>query len=147
MYSVCAHPTQIFLRSKFSYLLFCDLTHQTGIANRYGITTYSSSKPSGRIIMIGQWEIVMSCQILFITLFFCRCTAVQLFCSAAPYQLQQTVKKLLFTHNHFVELNQHVLTFLHPILLCTITESTRRRYSLTLTLGPGGFSVHKIVQP
>jgi len=67
--------------------------------NRLGIT---NSKPPGPIIMMGRSETLSWCEIIiFVTLFFCRCTtqAVQ-WCSA---------------NAHFPELNWHILTFLHLI--------------------------------
>ncbi len=60
--------------SLYRYLLFCnpiDKT-ETGTANKWGTT---NSKPPGRISMMGQSETLTRSQIIFITLFFCRCTA------------------------------------------------------------------------
>jgi len=64
-------PCKKVFTSKFSYILLWNPTHksdktETGIANTWGTT---NSKPSGPIIMMGQSEIVISSQIIFITLF------------------------------------------------------------------------------
>jgi hypothetical protein len=41
-------------------------------------------------------------------------------------QPQQTVGIMLRSHNQFPELNQHVLSFLHPIFLCMIIYTRHR---------------------
>jgi hypothetical protein len=59
-------PDKIFFTSKFSYLLFSNLTHktETGTTNWSGTT---NSKPPGSIIMIGQSEMLTTSQIICIT--------------------------------------------------------------------------------
>ncbi len=60
-------PAEIFFTSKFSYLLFCNPTHETETmtVNRWGTT---NSKPPGPIIMIDQSKSGSIIQIIFITL-------------------------------------------------------------------------------
>jgi hypothetical protein len=68
----------------------------------------TNSKPPGSIIMIGQSETVSSTQIIFIT--FCsRFTAVIPGSALYAHMMGQ---------KHFLEPYPHVLTFLHPILMC-----------------------------
>jgi hypothetical protein len=95
---------KVFFPSKFSYLLFCNPTHKTktGTANRWGST---NSKPPGPIIMMGQSETVITSRIIFYYTLFWRCTS--LLCHSPA------------TANS--EPNRHILTFLHPIVLCRIT--------------------------
>ncbi len=66
--SVCDLAKKNFT-SKFSYVLFCNLTNKTETwrENRWGTT---NNKPPGPIIMLGQSETMSSSQIIFITLFF-----------------------------------------------------------------------------
>jgi hypothetical protein len=106
--------------SKFSYLLFCNPTHktETGILNRWGTTT--NRQPPGPIIMILQSETLRSSQIIFVTLF---CSVAQRCC--AFHQPRQTFA-IMLSQNAFPELNRHILTFLHPILLCRITHRDHR---------------------
>jgi hypothetical protein len=65
--SLCDH-LKLFFTSKFSHLLSCNHTHETGsrITNRWGTT---NSKPPGAIIIMCQLETLSSSQIIFITSF------------------------------------------------------------------------------
>jgi hypothetical protein len=64
-----------FSHPSFNYLLFCNSAHKTKIrtANRWETT---NSKPPEPIIVIGQSKTWITSQIIFIALFFRRCTAV-----------------------------------------------------------------------
>jgi hypothetical protein len=70
---------------------------KTGTANSWETT---NSKPLGPNIMIGQSEIVSGNHIIFITLFSGRLK--------------------MLGQDHFAKPNQHVMTFLHPILNCRV---------------------------
>ncbi len=65
----------------------------------------TNSKPPGPIVMIGQSKTGSSSQIIFITLFSSRCTALLRFKPASAKMQEQ---------NHFPEPNRHMLNFLHP---------------------------------
>jgi hypothetical protein len=65
--------------------------------------------------MIGQLETGSSSQIIFITLFFGRCQALLCLLPASANYAK------MLGQNHFAELNQHVLTFPYPILICKVT--------------------------
>jgi hypothetical protein len=108
-------PCKTFLISKFSYLLFCNLTHQTeaGTVQIGGGTT--NSKPPGSIIMIGRSKTGSNSQITFITLF---SSSAQLCC--AFYQRPQTEQNMQ-EKNNFAEPNQHTLTLCYSILMCRVT--------------------------
>jgi hypothetical protein len=74
-----------------------------------------NSKPTGTIIMMSQSETLSSSQIIFITLF-----------SAGSQPLLNLLLAtascaMTLSRNHFPEPNWHILTFLHPILMCRIT--------------------------
>ncbi len=111
--SVC-DPAKIYFRSKLSYVLFCNSTHETGtwIANRWET---SNSKPPGPIIVMGQSE-TLSQQLdhIHYTLF-CRCTALL---GLLPATATCTNKQ---SRNQFPDPNRQTLDSLHPILLCKIT--------------------------
>jgi hypothetical protein len=111
--SIC-YPAKIFLTSKFSYLHFCNPTDKTelGIANRWETT---NSKPRGPIMMIGQSKIGNSNRSIFITLLSSRCTPLLRYLPASGNSAQMQEK------NQFLELNLHMLIFLHPILMCSVT--------------------------
>jgi len=79
------------------------------------LVIYFFLQPTGPIIMIGQSEILSSSQIQFITLFSASPTVVLCLLPAASNCT------IMLSQNYFPEPNWHVLTFLHPILLCTIT--------------------------
>jgi hypothetical protein len=79
-----------------------------GDCNRRGTT---NSKPPGRIIKIGQSETGRSSQIIFIT-FSSRLTAVMHILPGLAFCAT------MLGQNHFLEPYSHVLTFLHPILMC-----------------------------
>jgi hypothetical protein len=91
--AVCSvwDAAKIFFTSKFSYLLFCNPTHQTetGTANRWGTT---SSKPPGPIIMMGESETVTRSQIIYITLFSVVCCAFY----TPPHTVQLCWAKTVF---------------------------------------------------
>jgi len=119
LYSVMSR--QIFFiwtRSHFSYLLFSNPTHKTkiGTANMWEII---SCKTPGAVIMIGQSETGRSTQLILILLFSIRCEA--LLCCVPP-ALANVLKKML-GQIHFIEPNEHVLTFLHPILICRLPHT------------------------
>ncbi len=110
---VCDAAKKI-LTSKLSYLVFSHPTHitQTGTANRWETT---NSKPPGPITMIDRSKTGSSSQIIFTTLFSGRC-------STLPCLLQASANCAnMLGQNHFAELNQHVLTFLHLIFFCSAT--------------------------
>jgi hypothetical protein len=71
----------------------------------------TNSKPPGPIIRIRRSKTGGSNQIIFITLFSSRCTALLCFLPASANMQEK---------NHFRKLNRHRLTFLHPILMCRI---------------------------
>jgi hypothetical protein len=79
---------------------------------KYVGTTHS--KQPGPIIMFGQSKAGSTDQIIFITLFSSMCTALLHLLPASAncaYMQEQ---------NRFAELNQHLLTFLHLILMCRV---------------------------
>jgi hypothetical protein len=65
---------------------------------------------------LDQSETRSSSQIIFITLFSCMCTALMCILPASANCAK------LVGNNHFAEPNWHVLTFLHPILMCRVTR-------------------------
>ncbi len=69
----------------------------------------TNSKPPGPIIMISQSETLISSYITFITLFFCRCTAL------LRLLLATAMCAIMLSQNHFPEPNRHRLDFPHPI--------------------------------
>ncbi len=103
-------------------LLFSNSTYKTktGTANRW--ETINSNPP--RPIKLSSQSTVDDGPIrnpeeqsdhIYYTLF-CRCTAlVQLLLAMANCSIMQS-------QNQFPEPNQHILTFLHPILLCRVTH-------------------------
>ncbi len=97
----------VFYTSKFRYLLSCNPSHET--ETRWGTTT--NSNPPGPIIMMSQSETLSSIQIIFITLFG---TFTNLLC-VLPANAKCTN---MLSRNQFPELNRHILTFLHRILMC-----------------------------
>ncbi len=111
MCSVC-DPAKTFWHPSLVIYLFWNPTHKTergGGALQMSGTT--NSKPPGPIIMIAQSETLIGSQVIFSTLF----SAGALRCSSAIYCA------IMLSPNCFDEPNKHILTFLHPILLCTIT--------------------------
>ncbi len=107
-----------FLTSKFSYLLFRNSTDKTkiGIANGWA-TTNSKPRGSNQSLWLANQDRTSS-QIIFSTLFSDRCIAVLRLLSASKHALLKCWAKANFTEPNP---NQHVLTFLHPILMCRIT--------------------------
>jgi hypothetical protein len=71
-------------------------------------------KPPGQISTMGQSETLNSSQIIFITLFFCRCTAL------LRLLLATANCAIMLSKNYFPKPNRYVLTFLHPISMCRI---------------------------
>jgi len=67
-------------------------------------------------MMIGQSKIGSSNPIIFITLVSSRCTPLLLRYLRASGNSAQMQEK-----NHFLEPNLHMLNFLHPILMCSVT--------------------------
>jgi hypothetical protein len=97
----------------FTYLpFFFSPTHktETGIVNRWETT---NGKPPGPISMMGQSETLSRSWIIF-TLF-SRCIML-LLCYSPP----TTNSAIMLSRNYFPQPNQHILTFLHLILLCRI---------------------------
>jgi hypothetical protein len=116
---LCTSAQHATLQKYFSHpslviYFFSNPTHKTkiGTATRWETT---NSKPHGPIIMIGQSETMSSSQIISITVFAGRCTA--LLC----HLLASANCTKFVGQNDFAEPNQHVLTFLHPILVCRVT--------------------------
>ncbi len=114
--SVC-EPAKIFLTSTISYLLFCNPAHETEkrTANRWELLVANhleQSKTGSRS------------QIIFITLFSSRWTAL-LRCVPASaskrYLPASTNWAYIQEKNHFPEPHRHMLTFLPPILVCSVT--------------------------
>jgi hypothetical protein len=105
-------PCNNVFTSKFGYLPFWNPTHKTeaGTLHMSGTT---NSKPPGRIIMMGQSETLSRSHVIFITLFSAGAHRCHLLATANC--------AIMLSQNRFAEPNRHVLTFLHPILLCTIT--------------------------
>jgi hypothetical protein len=96
--AVCG-PAKIFLTSKFSYLLFSNPTHKLDLGLQIGgrllIATHQdqSNYPANQQQLLGV---------------------------AVPFTSLIKLCKVL-ARNHLAEPNQHVLTFLHPILICRLT--------------------------
>ncbi len=108
---------QRYFTSKFSYLSFSNLTHETETetANRWETT---NSNPHGPIIMIGESETGRKSQIRFMTLFFWNVLdTLQCFVPATAKCANMQIQ------NHFSQANQHVLTFPHPILIYRVTHT------------------------
>jgi hypothetical protein len=83
-------------RSSLVIYFFATPTHEEAeTANKWETTI---SKPHGPIVMIGQSEVGISSQIIFITLFSCRCKAL-----LRLYQPQQIVQTCWAGQNHFHE--------------------------------------------
>jgi hypothetical protein len=92
-----------------------------GQQNRW-VTT--NSKPHGPIIMIDQSESINSSQSdhIYYTIF-SKCTALLGLLPATPNC------GIRLSQNHFPEPNSHILSFLHPILLCRSHAEHRWRCS------------------
>ncbi len=76
----------------------------------------TNSKPPALIIMIGYSKLGRRSQIIFITVFSSRCTALLRFLRASADWANLQEK------NQFPELNPYMFTFLHPILMCRVTQ-------------------------
>ncbi len=100
---------KVFFTSKFRYLLSCNPSHETETG---GGTT--NSNPPGPIIMMSQSETLSSIQITFSILFGHVHKLVVDVC-VLPANAKCTT---MLSQNHFLELNRHILTLLHPILMC-----------------------------
>jgi len=101
-----------------SILTFLQPTHQTemGTAYMWGTT---NSKSLGPIIMMCQSETLRRSQIMFTTL--CSASAqLQEHSIAVPFTSQRKLY-IMLCQNQFPELNRHILTFLHLIMLSRIT--------------------------
>ncbi len=106
-------PVNVLLTSKFSYLVFRNLSDKTkiGIANRWGTT---NSKPPGPILWWTNqkhWTIVRS---------YLLHSFLQVHSVVAPFTNPSNCT-IMLSQNDLPEPNRHVLTFLHRILLWTIT--------------------------
>ncbi len=123
-----------FSHPSFGYLLFSNLTHKTKIKNANMWET-TNSKPPGPIIMVAWSETrkqqpavsssrSQSDHICLDSLFGRR------FALLCGFQPQQTVQKNAGT-KPFCWVNWHVLTFLHPILTCSVTNSAAAEFALT----------------
>jgi hypothetical protein len=105
--SVC-DPAKIFFPFKVSYIIFSNPARKTknGITSRWETT--NSKAP-------GQSETGSSSHIIFITLFSGRCSTLLCLLPASAKCAR------MLGQIHFAEPNWHVLTFLHPILICRVT--------------------------
>jgi hypothetical protein len=122
--TVVCDTAQMFLTSKFSYLLFfptlpikLKLRLQIGA----GWETTNTSKAPGPMIMIDQSETQTAAMrpCVYIAVFSsCRVLG---FCCACYVPASGKGAKML-GQDHFVEPNRLVLTFLHPIFICRVTN-------------------------
>ncbi len=109
--SVC-DPTKILLTSKLSYLLSSTLPIKFKLILQIGGRLLIANEPPVPTTAIGQSETGSSSQIIFYLLLFGRCT---IFLCLLP--ASENGAKLLHP-THCAQPNQHVLTLLHPILMC-----------------------------
>jgi len=101
----------------------------------------TNSKPLGAIIMMGQSNTLSSCQMSFISPFY---RVTEILC-LLPVTASCAI---ILRENNFPEPNWHILSFLHPILLRTITywaplEILLERGPCTYTYKQGWKSIHK----
>jgi len=98
----------LFLTSKFSYPIFCNLTHKTGTANGWVATNVST-------IWTNQWLIAGIRS--YLVLLYGRYTTLLPFTSLSQLCRFAGPKPFCWAKQGP---NQHVLTFLHPILMCRV---------------------------
>jgi len=65
--------------------------------------------------MMDQLETLGNSQIIFVAL----CFLLQVHSIAAPFTQNSKLCNYAKPKNHFPEPNRHILTFLHPIVMCT----------------------------
>jgi hypothetical protein len=116
--SVCG-LAKIFFTSEFSYLLFCNPTHKTETGTQQisngGLLIANHMVQSLWWANQEHWAVVRSYLLhSFLEVHSIGCWLVRL----SPAIANCTI---MLSRNHFPDLNQHILTSLHPILLCGVT--------------------------